>query len=85
MPRSHPALRAAEDSKGRFGDEAVNAVTKDFYVDDFGKSVGPVNEASSLANEVACLPSEAGFGSQEPSHRENVRNSVGCGERCLPV
>ena len=31
--------RAAEDSKGRFSDEAVNAVNKDFYVDDFVKSV----------------------------------------------
>ena len=39
--------RAAEDSKGRFSDEAVNAVTKDFYVDDFVKSVRTVNEASS--------------------------------------
>ena len=61
MPRSHPALQAAEDSKGRFSNEAVNAVTKDFYVDDFVKSVRPVNEASSLATEVTCLPSEAGF------------------------
>ena len=41
--------------------KAVNAVTKDFYVDDFVKSVRPVNEASSLANEVTCLPSEARF------------------------
>ena len=49
--------RAAEDSKGKFSDEAVSAVTKDFYVDDFVnfvKSVGTVNEVSSLANEVTC-------------------------------
>ena len=32
----------------------MNAVTKDFYVDDFVKSVRTVNEASSLANEVLC-------------------------------
>ncbi|XP_015765626.1 PREDICTED: uncharacterized protein LOC107344483 [Acropora digitifera] len=53
--------RAAEDSKERFSDEAVNAFTKDFYVDDFVKSIRTVNEASSLANEVTCLLSEAGF------------------------
>ena len=47
--------RAAEDSKGRFSDEAVNAVTKDSYVDDFVKSVRTVNEAGSLANEITCL------------------------------
>ena len=39
----------------------MNAVTKDFYVDDFVKSVGTVNEASSLANEVTCLLSKVGF------------------------
>ena len=53
--------RAAEDSKGRFSDEAVNAVTKEFYVDDFVESVRTVNEASSSANEETCLLSEAGF------------------------
>ena len=29
--------RAAEDRKGRFSDEVVSAVDKDFYVDDFVK------------------------------------------------
>ena len=47
--------------KGRFSDEAVSAVDKDFYVDDFVKSVRTVSEASSLAGEVTCLLSEAGF------------------------
>ena len=31
--------RAAEDRKGRFSDEAVSAVDKDLYVDDFVKSL----------------------------------------------
>lgn len=53
--------RAAEDSKGRFSDEAVNAVNKVFYVDDFVKSIRTVNEASSLADEVTCLLSRVGF------------------------
>ena len=53
--------RAAEDRKGRFSDEAVSAVDKDFYVDDFVNSVRTVSEASSLAGEVTCLLSEAGF------------------------
>ena len=53
--------RAAEARKGRFGDEAVRAVDKDFYLDDFETSVRTVTEASSLAGEVTCLPSEAGF------------------------
>ena len=46
---------AAEDREGRFSDEAVSAVDKDFYVDDFVKSVRTVSEASSLAGEVTCL------------------------------
>ena len=35
---------AAEDSKGRFSDEAGNAVTKDVYVNGFVKPVGTVHE-----------------------------------------
>ena len=53
--------RAAEDRKGRFSDEAVSAVDKDSYVDDFVKSVTTESEACSLAREVTCLLSEAGF------------------------
>ena len=53
--------RAAEGSEGKFSDEAVNAITKDFYVDDFVNSVGTVNKANSLANEVTSLLSKAGF------------------------
>ena len=40
--------RAAGHRKQRFSDEAVSAVDKDFYVDDFVKSVRAVSEASSL-------------------------------------
>ena len=53
--------RAAEDRKGRFSDEVVSAVDKDFYVDDFVKSVRTVTEASKLVGEVTCLLSKAGF------------------------
>ena len=53
--------RAADYHKGRFSDEAVSAVDKYFYADDFVKSVRTVTEASSLAGEVTCLLSEAGF------------------------
>ena len=53
--------RAAEDGKGRFSDKAVSAVDKDFYVDDSVKSLRTVTEASSLAGEVTCLLSKAGF------------------------
>ena len=49
--------KVAEDHKGRFSDEAVGVVDKDFYIDDFVKTVRTVSEASSLA----CLLSEAGF------------------------
>ena len=52
---------AAEHRKQRFSDEAVSAVDKDFYVHDFVKSVRTVSEASSLAGEVTCLLSQAGF------------------------
>ena len=40
--------RAAGHRKQRFSDEAVSAVDKDFYVDDFVKSARAVSEASSL-------------------------------------
>ena len=53
--------KVAEDHKGRFSDETVSVVDKDFYIDDFVKSVRTVSEASSLADEVTCLLSEAGF------------------------
>ena len=53
--------RAAENNKGNFSEDAVNAVNKDFYVDDFIKSVKTVEEARSLANEVTSLLAEAGF------------------------
>ena len=53
--------RATEDNKGNFSEDAVNAVNKDFYVDDFIKSVKTVEEARSLAKEVTSLLAEAGF------------------------
>lgn len=53
--------RAAEDNKGNFSEDAVNAVKKDFYVDDFIKLVKTVDEAKSLVHEVTSLLSEAGF------------------------
>ena len=78
--------RAAEDSKGRFSDEAVNAVTKDFYVDDFVKSVRTVNEASSLANEVTCLLSEAGFRLMKwMSNSREVLSEIPDRERARPT
>ena len=77
---------AAEDSKGRFSDEAVNAVTKDFYVDDFVKSVRTVNEASSLANEVTCLLSEAGFRLMKwMSNSREVLSEIPDRERARPT
>ncbi|XP_044182062.1 uncharacterized protein LOC122962876 [Acropora millepora] len=78
--------RAAEDSKGRFSDEAVNAVTKDFYVDDFVKSVRTVKEASSLANEVTCLLSEAGFRLMKwMSNSREVLSEIPDRERARPT
>ena len=53
--------RAAEDNKGNFSEDAVNAVNKDVYVDDFIKSVKTVEAARSLANEVTSLLAVAGF------------------------
>jgi len=53
--------RAAEDNKGNFSENAVNAVNNDFYVDDVIKSVKTVEEARPLANEVTSLLAEAGF------------------------
>ena len=64
----------------------MNAVTKDFYVDDFVKSVRPVNEASSLAHEVTCLPSEAGFSLMKwMSHSLEVLSEIHDGEWARPT
>ena len=41
--------RAAKDRKGRFSDEAVSAVGKDFHIDDFVKSVRTIT-AGKLAS-----------------------------------
>ena len=78
--------QAADDCKGKFSDEAVNAVSKDFYVDDFVKSVGTVNEASSLADEVTCLLSKAGFRLMEwMSNSREVLSEILDGERARPT
>ena len=52
---------AAEDNKGNFSEDAVNAVKRDFYVDDFIKSVKTVDEAKLLVDEVTSLLGEAAF------------------------
>ena len=78
--------RAAEDGRGRFSDDAVNAVNKDFYVDDFVKSVRTVNEASSLAVEVTCLLSEVGFRlTKWMSNNRQVLSKIPEEERAKPT
>ncbi|XP_068734824.1 uncharacterized protein [Montipora capricornis] len=53
--------RAAEDNRGNFSEDVVNAVKKYFYVDDFIKSVKTVDEAKSLVDEITSLLGEVGF------------------------
>ena len=78
--------RAAEDSRGRFSDEAVNAVNKDFYVDDFVKSLRTVSEASSLAEEVTCLLSDVGFRlTKWMSNNREVLSKIPEEERARPT
>ena len=76
--------RAGGGSKGKFSDDS--AVIKDFYVDDFVKSIGTVNEASSLANEVTCLLSEVGFRLMKwMSNSREVLSEIPDGERARPT
>lgn len=64
----------------------MNAVTKDFYVGDFVKSVRTVNEASSLASEVTCLLSEAGFRLMKwMSNSREVLSEIPDGEQARPT
>ena len=78
--------KAAEDHKGRFSDEAVSVVDKDFYIDDFEKSVRTVSEASSLADEVTCLLSEAGFRlTKWMSNSRNVLSKIPDADRAKPT
>ena len=78
--------RAAEEGRGRFSDDAVNAVNKDFYVDDFVKSVRTVNEASSLADEVTRLLSEVGFRlTKWMSNNRQVLSKIPEEERAKPT
>ena len=64
----------------------MNAVTKDFYVDDFVKSVGTVNEASSLANKVTCLLSKVGFRLMKwMSNSREELSEISDGERARPT
>ena len=78
--------KAAEDHKGRFSDEAVSVVDNDFYIDDFMKSVRTVSEASSLADEVTCLLSEAGFRlTKSTSNSREVLSKIPDADRAKPT
>ena len=78
--------RAAEDSRGRFSDEAVKAANNDFYVDDFVKSVRTDNEARSLVDEETCLLSEVGFRlTKRMSNNRQVLSKISEEERAKPT
>ena len=78
--------KAAEDHKGRFSDEAVSVVDNDFYIDDFVKSVRTVSKASSLADEVTCLLSEAGFRlTKSMSNSREVLSKIPDADRAKPT
>ena len=55
--------RAAEDNQGdpAFSQETINAVSKNFYMDDFLKSVNDVATASMLQQEMTSLLARGGF------------------------
>ena len=80
--------RAAEDSKGKFSEEAVSALTKDFYVDDFVKPVGTVNEASLLSKVgfklMKCMSNSRAVLSEIPDG-EPVRPTLDLDLENLPV
>ena len=85
--------RAVEDNKGRFSEEAVNAVKEDFYVDDFFKSVKKEEEeeeeeeeGQSFVKEVTNLIREAGFRlTKWMSNSRSVLSTVPEKERARPT
>ena len=61
-------------------------VDKDFFIDDFEKSVRTVSEASSLADEVTCLLSEAGFRlTKWMSNSQEVLSKIPDADRVKPT
>ena len=53
--------QTAVDSQGKFNQETIEAVIKDFYVDDFLKSVETTHEANRLAKELKEMLLQNGF------------------------
>ena len=81
--------RAVEDNKGRFSEEAVNAVKQDFYLDDFVKSVKKEEEeeeGKSFLKEVTNLIREAGFRlTKWMSNSRSVLSTIPEKERARPT
>ena len=56
------ALRCtAENNSLEFGDDVINSVRQNFYVDDFLKSVSSPNEAKQLIKQITSLLTRGGF------------------------
>ena len=53
--------RTAEDNRDTFPKDVCDSIARNFYVDDFLKSVPSVGQATALAQDITTLCSEGGF------------------------
>lgn len=57
----HLIVRTAEDCRGRFSDDVINAVLRNVYLDDCLKSVNIVSDAISLVKDLQDVLNLGGF------------------------
>ena len=82
---AHYALkRTAQDSKETYSQQALETVTRDFYVDDLVKSVDTTAEAVGLTKELTQILAGGGFRLHKwMSNSREVLNTIAESERAV--
>ena len=84
---SNKALRqTADDNEDKCGSEAAETVRRNFYVDDFLKSVQTTDQATALAVKLTAMLREGGFRlTKFLSNRREVLSALPTEERANPT
>ncbi|XP_070570012.1 uncharacterized protein [Ptychodera flava] len=83
---SYALRRTADDNRGNFDADIINSVYRNFYVDEFLKSVLNPSVAKKFVKEITSLLSEGGFKlTKWISNSREVLSSIPAAERALSV
>ncbi|XP_070566927.1 uncharacterized protein [Ptychodera flava] len=83
---SYALRRTADDNRGNFDSDIINSVYRNFYVDDFLKSVLNSSVAKKFVEEITSLLSEGGFQlTKWISNSREVLSSIPAAERAPSV